>query len=78
VRLVFREFSISRFLTRLIGRRFMAGVLMDQTRPLKLPEHVTGQARATMQGWHRDPKAPRWMNVLEEKLMAPPGAPARQ
>lgn len=78
VRLVFREFSISRFLTRLIGRRFMAGVLMDQTRPLKLPEHVTSQARATMQGWHRDPKAPRWMNVLEEKLMAPPSAPARQ
>jgi len=78
VRLVFREFSISRFLTRLIGRRFMAGVLMDQTRPLKLPEHVKSQARATMQGWHRDPKAPQWMNVLEDKLMTPPSAPARQ
>jgi hypothetical protein len=78
VRLVFRNFSISRFLTRLIGRRFMAGVLMDQTRPLKLPEHVTGQAHAVMQSWHRDPKAPRWMNVLEHKLTAPGRAPARQ
>ncbi len=76
VRLVFRDFSISRFLTRLIGRRLMAGVLMDQTRPLKLPEHVAGQARATMQGWHRDPKAPGWMNTLEGKLMAPPAGPA--
>lgn len=78
VRLVLRDFSISRFLTRLIGRRFMAGVLMDQTRPLKLPEHVTSQARVTMQSWQRDPKAPRWMNVLEDKLMAPTRAPARQ
>ena len=78
VRLVIRDFSISRFITRLIGRRFLAGVLMDQTRPLKLPEHVTGQAHAMMQSWHRDPKAPRWMNVLEHKLTAPGGAPARQ
>ena len=78
VRLVIRDFSISRFITRLIGRRFMAGVLMDQTRPLKLPEHVTNQAQAMMGSWHRDPKAPRWMNVLENKLTAPGPAPARQ
>jgi len=78
VRLVFRDFSISRFLTRLIGRRFMAGVLMDQTRPLKLPEHVTGQVQAMLQSWQRDPKAPRWMNALETKLTPPGPAPARQ
>ena len=78
VRLVVRDFSISRFITRLIGRRFMAGVLMDQTRPLKLPEHVTGQVQAMLQSWQRDPKAPRWMNALETKLTPPGPAPARQ
>ncbi len=78
VRLAVPDFSISRFVTRLIGRRFMAGVLMDQTRPLKLPEHVTSQAHTMMQSWHRDPKAPRWMNALEHKLTAPSGSPARQ
>ena len=78
VRLVVHDFSISRFITRLVGRRFMAGVLMDQTRPLKLPEHVTSQAHTTMHSWQRDPKAPRWMNALERKLMAPSRAPARQ
>jgi hypothetical protein len=72
VRLFVRDFSISRFITRLIGRRFMAGVLMDQTRPLKLPEHVTSRAQTMMQGWHRDPKAPRWMNALETKLTGAP------
>jgi hypothetical protein len=78
VRLFVRDFSISRFITRLIGRRFMTGMLMDATRPLKLPEHVTGRAHTMMQGWHRDPKAPRWMNALERKLTTPPRAPARQ
>ncbi|HKW85144.1 MAG TPA: oxygenase MpaB family protein [Burkholderiaceae bacterium] len=78
VRLVVRDFSISRFITRLIGRRFMAGVLMDQTRPLKLPEHVTGQVHSMLQAWQRDPKAPGWMNVLETKLTPPGPAPARQ
>ena len=78
VRLVVRDFSISRFITRLIGRRFMASVLMDQTRPLRLPEHVKGRAHTMMQGWAIDPKAPRWMNALERKLAPPERAPARQ
>jgi hypothetical protein len=79
VRLVVRDFSISRLITRLIGRRLMAGVLMDQTRPLKLPEHLSARAHAMMEGWRHDPKAPRWMNALERHLA--PGAtrtPARQ
>ena len=77
VRLVVRDFSISRFITRLLGRKFMAELLMDATRPLKLPEHVTSRAQTMMQRWQRDPKAPRWMNTLEQKLMTP-NAPARQ
>lgn len=70
VRLAVPGFSISRFITRLVGRRFMAQVLMDQARPLKLPEPVQRQARAVMQGWRRDPKAPGWMNRLETRLTA--------
>jgi hypothetical protein len=77
VRLVVRDFSISRFITRLLGRKFIAELLMDATRPLKLPEHVTSRAQTMMERWQRDPKAPRWMNTLEQKLMTP-NAPARQ
>ena len=44
---------------------------MDQTRPLKLPEHVKGRAHTMMQRWSDDPKAPRWMNALEHKLCTP-------
>ncbi len=78
VRLFVRDFSISRFITRLFGRRFMADLLMNATRPLKLPEHVSDRAQAMMERWHRDPKAPRWMNALEQKLMPPDRAAARQ
>lgn len=70
VRLVVPGFSISRFITRLVGRRFMAQVLMDETRPLKLPAPVMRQAKATMLGWQHDPKAPRWMNRLETRFTA--------
>ncbi len=63
------DFSISRFLTRLVGRRFLAEVLMDQTRPLRLPDKALDQARSTMAGWQEDPKAPRWMNRVERRLL---------
>ena len=75
------DFSLSRFFTRLVGRRFLASVLMDQTRPLRLPEGVLDQARQTMAGWHEDPKAPRWMNAVERRLLrdvAVAPEPARQ
>jgi hypothetical protein len=63
------DFSLSRFLTRLVGRRFLSSVLLDQTRPLRLPEGVLDQARQTMAGWEADPKAPRWLNALERRLL---------
>jgi hypothetical protein len=63
-----RDFSVSRLITRLIGRQLMAGMLMDETRPLKLPDHVKGRAQTMMAHWHHDPKAPNWVNALERKL----------
>ena len=68
VRLVFPEFSVARFITRVLGYHFMTKLLMDQTRPLKLPEHVTNRVNDMISQWDNDPKAPGWMNSLEDRL----------
>ena len=68
VRLFVPEFSISRFITRVVGYQFMAKFLMDQTRPLKLPDHLLGRVADMMNAWSDDPKAPDWMNRLEDRL----------
>lgn len=73
VRLVVPQFSFSRLLARLVGYRFTVRILMDQTRPLKLPAALLGQVDSMVAGWQRDPKAPQWMNRLEHKLAATPG-----
>jgi hypothetical protein len=66
VRLFVREFSIVRLFTRLLGHRFISQWLMDQTRPLKLPEPVFAQVRRSVAGWGHDPRAPRWLNAVED------------
>jgi hypothetical protein len=68
VRLVIKEFSIARLVTRVVGYQFTCKVLMDQTRPLKLPESLLHQVRSMTRGWHLDPKAPVWMNKIEHRL----------
>jgi hypothetical protein len=75
VRLVVPGFSICRMLTRVVGYRFTVKILMDQTRPLKLPATLLNQMNATVGNWHEDPKAPGWMNALETRLS---GRRARQ
>lgn len=67
-RLFFPGFSICRMVTRVVGFQFTVRVLMDQTRPLKLPPALLGQVRQMTSGWHVDPKAPQWMNKLEQRL----------
>jgi len=67
-RLFFPGFSICRMVTRVVGYQFTVRVLMDQTRPLKLPPALLGQVRQMTSGWHVDPKAPQWMNKLEQRL----------
>lgn len=71
VRIFVPGFSISRLLTRIVGYQFMAQVLMDQTRPLKLPPALLTRVAATMDTWQTDPKAPQWANTLEERLRRP-------
>ena len=55
-------------LTRVLGYRFTARILMDQTRPLRLPDTLLGQVDATLREWQADPAAPRWVNRLEARL----------
>ena len=68
VRLAFPEFSIARFITRVLGYHLMTKLLMDQTRPLKLPQHLLSRVGNTMDQWSDDPKAPGWLNSLEDYL----------
>ena len=68
VRLAFPAFSIARFFTRVLGYHLMSKLLMDQTRPLKLPQHVLDGVSAIVGGWSEDPKALRWMNSLEDAV----------
>jgi hypothetical protein len=68
VRFFVPEFSIARLITRVLGYHFMSKVLLDQTRPLKLPDHVLNDVKNAMQSWSEDAKAPDWMNTLEDKF----------
>ena len=61
-------FSISRMLTRAFGYRLVSRFLMDQTRPLRLPDALLGQVQDALAGWRHDPRAPRWLNRLEARL----------
>ncbi|WP_240456777.1 hypothetical protein [Acidovorax sp. 1608163] len=71
VRVVLPEFSIVRALTRVLGYHFMSRVLMGQTRPLQLPDQLLGQMDDAMARWSDDPRAPGWLNRLEDRLTTP-------
>ncbi len=58
-RLVSPGFSIAGLITRAVGRRFMAEILMNQTRPLKLPQTLLHQVNTMMETWRKKPKAAR-------------------
>ena len=67
-RLFLPEFSLCRLVTRVVGYQFTVRVLMDQTRPLKLPPNLLNQVDSMTAGWKVDPKAPAWVNKLEQRL----------
>jgi hypothetical protein len=68
VRLFVPGFSVTRMLTRAAGYRLVTRFLMDQTRPLRLPDALLGQVDATLDAWRCDPRAPRWLNRAEARL----------
>lgn len=49
--LISPRLTIARLITRLVGRRFLEQLLMDQTRPLRLPQHLLGRVGRMMAAW---------------------------
>jgi hypothetical protein len=70
VRLVLPRFSLTRMFTRVVGYHLLTRFLMDQTRPLALPEAVLNPMQETIAAWHHDARAPGWVNALEDHLTA--------
>ena len=68
VRLALPDFSITRMLTRVAGYRLVTRFLMDQTRPLRLPDALLGQMANVTAAWRHDPRAPRWVSRLDDRL----------
>ena len=61
-------FSLTRMVTRVVGYHLMSKILLDQTRPLQLPDHLISQVTQTMGQWNEDKHAPGWVNRLEDKF----------
>lgn len=71
VGLVQPGFSLSRLFTRVIGYHLLTRFLMDQTRPLALPERVLDPMAELVAGWGHDTRATGWVNRLEDRLTTP-------
>lgn len=77
MRLLLPQFSLARLFTRVLGYHLLSRFLLDQTRPLGLPDHVLNPLRATVADWHHEARAPGWLNRLEDRwTTAGPWAPA--
>jgi hypothetical protein len=63
-----KDFSLARLVTRVLGYHLLTKLLMDQTRPLKLPQGLLDRAHAMMRDWGEDRRAPRWMNSFEDRF----------
>jgi hypothetical protein len=68
VRWALPRFSLVRALTRVLGYHFMSQILMSQTRPLQLPAALLNQVDTVVHSWSDDPRAPRWLNWLEDRF----------
>lgn len=69
-RLFSSEFSLARLVTRVLGYHLLTQLLMDQTRPLKLPQGLLEQAGSMMKDWGHDRQAGGWLNRFEDRLTA--------
>lgn len=68
VRLLLPRFSLTRMLARAVSYQFMSRLLMSQTRPLQLPEELLNPMQEAVARWSDDPRAPAWVNRLEDRL----------
>jgi hypothetical protein len=67
VRVFSPGFSLSRLFTRIVGYHLLTRFLLDQTRPLGLPDHLLNPLTETVSAWSDDPSAPGWLNRLEDR-----------
>lgn len=51
--------KIERAETLFMDYGFLSCTLLDQTRPLKLPQHLLNRVNTMMEGWRKNPKASR-------------------
>jgi hypothetical protein len=68
VRLVLPRFSLTRMFTRVVGYQLLTRFLLDQTRPLGLPDELLDPMNRTVAGWNHDAQAPDWVNRLEDRM----------
>lgn len=68
VRWVLPEFSLSRLFGRVMGYHLLSSLLMDQTRPLRLPAGLMDELHGTVAAWGVDRQAPAWVNALEDRF----------
>jgi hypothetical protein len=61
------DFSLSRLFVRVVGYHLLSRFLLDQTRPLGLPDQVLDPIRTTVAAWHDEPRAPAWLNRVEDR-----------
>ena len=62
------QFSMCRFITRVLGYQLITRLMMDQTRPLRVPEHLSSDMDVMLNRWGRDRLAPAWLNKFEGLL----------
>jgi hypothetical protein len=66
MRTVSPTISVSRFIVRIVGYQLLLKVLTDPESPVDLPRHLREQIDKMLHDWSHDPKAPHWMNSLED------------
>lgn len=68
VRVFSPRFSITRLFTRVIGYHMLTRFLLDQTRPLTLPDQVLDPMMQTVADWGHDDHSAAWINRMEDRL----------
>lgn len=68
IRIALPKFSLTRMFTRIVGYHLLTRFLLDQTRPLGLPDELLNPLHTTIANWEYDKHAPAWVNRLEDRM----------
>lgn len=67
-RLIWKDFSLAKLMTRVVGYHLLTKLLISQTRPLRLPDRLLDDIESTVNEWSDDKNAPGWLNRVEDRL----------